>query len=77
MIHNMFGDYRVPLETRKRPKIMSKILWEELEVLSLRFQNPAARSECVSLGFSSACSRHSPRNISKRLPQVLVDHGDP
>lgn len=46
-IHNMLGDYRVPLETRKRPKMMSKILWEELEVLSLRFQNPAVRSVCV------------------------------
>ena len=53
--------------------------WGKLEVFSLKFQNPTLSSKCVSLGFSSTstCSRHSPRNISKRPPQVLVGHGDP
>lgn len=59
--------WRLPmclLRLGKEQKIMSKILWEKLEVLSLKFQNPRVRNECVPLGFPSTCSHHSPRSIS-------------
>lgn len=59
--------WRLPmclLRLGKYQKITSKILWEKLEVLPLKYQNPRVRSECVSLGFSSTCSHHSPRNTS-------------